>query len=31
MGKFYVQRVNFELKFNVFVGCHWGCSYEIEI
>jgi hypothetical protein len=26
MGKFYVQRVNFELKFNVFVGCHWGIS-----
>jgi DNA repair photolyase len=21
----------FESKFNIFVGCHWDCSYEIKI
>jgi hypothetical protein len=26
-----VQRVSFKSKFNVFVGCHWGCSYEVGI
>jgi hypothetical protein len=26
-----VQKVNFESKFDVFAGCHWGCNYEVGI
>jgi len=26
-----VQKVSFESKFDVFAGCHWGCSYKVGI
>jgi hypothetical protein len=24
-----VLEVSFKSKFDVFVGCHWGCSYKV--